>query len=176
MATYKIWCKEPDGQPGSDQANMISAMDWGEVQGTTINVTDANSLSQITNADTLRVFAHGSIDKVGGMTAKALGTYLYDHGLRQANVVELVACDTAVNSTFKASFASRLLEHMVTNNRIAITTGTKGAIGSLAPSRDGHDAVTVTDRSGRTTDFIGDAGKKSYSLEAGCFGLKVVST
>jgi len=173
MATYKIWCKEPDG-PGADAGNMISSMDWPEVQGTVIQFTAANSLGIINNADTLRIFAHGSIDKVGGMTAKQLGTYLYDHGLRYASVVELVACDTAVNTRFKAAFASRLLEHMAKNG-IAITTGTKGAKGSMAPSRDGNDAVTVTDKKGET-EFTGDAGKKSYKLQGGCFGFKAVST
>ncbi len=180
---YKIWCKEVDG-PGLTAAqkkelepmDMGSRQDWGEVAADQrITVAAADSLSAITNVDTLRIFAHGSVDKVGQMTAKQLAHYLYDHGLRQVGKIELAACGTAVEKTFKKAYAQRLLEHLLNDptKSVAITS-TQGAKGDLAPDRYGADQDAITLRDGTTV--TGNAGKKTYSQQAGCFGMKTVST
>lgn len=172
MVTYRIWCKEPEGSEGADEMNFGSRQDWHQVAGKILAIDDTSPLTVVTNADTLRIFGHGSIDEVGGMTAKQLARFLYDKGLRQVKMIELVACDTAVNTTFKKAFAERLLSHLVSSkgHSVAITS-TKGARGTLAPDAANDDVVNVKGK-----DVLGDAGKKSYSLKAGCFGMKTVST
>jgi hypothetical protein len=184
---YKIWCKEVDGPGLSDKdkqdlsfMDVGSRQDWGDVAADrVITVNAADSLAGITNADTLRIFAHGDIHKVGQMTAKQLAQYLHDHGLRQVEKIELVACGTAISTTFKRSYAQRLLEYLVKAPFNVAIVRTQGAKGDLAPDRRGEDqdAVTVpATRKTPETTVLGDAGKKTYSRVAGCISMRTAST